>query len=205
MNKLVSNKVFRGGTTSISPGQYITDGSAIFLVIDQRDGTPVGRVLFDSSVRPGYIKANGARITTDEHPRITKYMIENNLYVTEEEHVNYPGLFGYNGEDSNSFLLPDLRNLFIRGKNDNIENGQYQEDAIRNITGSWRSEYNIILADGSDSDGALYPYGTTPGCFGGSRASSGWGYGLNFDASRIVPTAEENRPVNISYIPVIRY
>ena len=142
----------------------------------------------------------------NEHPRITKFMIENNLYVSEEEHINYPGLFGYNGKDSNSFLLPDLRNLFIRGKNDNIENGQYQEDTIRNITGEFHSTWNV-----SNGFHSLQPSGCfiqgypQSGRLQGTDSKNGTPYGVGFDASRVVPTAEENRPVNISYIPVIRY
>ncbi len=68
-----------------------------------------------------------------------------------------------------------------------------QEDAIRNITGG---------STASPNSGACY-YGA-----GGVRkfADEGLrgGSALNFDASRVVPTAEENRLVNAAVRHLIR-
>ncbi len=78
-----------------------------------------------------------------------------------------------------------------KGKSANSFNGGEQTDAIRNITG-----------------GVSYGFGS--GCFSGafklrqqvnSALSGGRGYGYtkyDFDASRVVPTANENRPRNLT-------
>ena len=93
---------------------------------------------------------------------------------------------------------PDYRGVFLRGLGGNSASlGELQGDAIRNITGTM---------GGSASDRAgLWDYGT--GVFyqfnlgRNSVEHSGDYYsyvsqGMGFDASRIVPTAEENRPIN---------
>ncbi len=94
--------------------------------------------------------------------------------------------------------VPDYRGVFLRGLGGNSASlGELQGDAIRNITGTM---------GGSSSDKAgLWDYGT--GVFyqfnlGRSSVEySGQYYnyvsqGMGFDASRVVPVANENRPVN---------
>ena len=86
--------------------------------------------------------------------------------------------------------VPDLRGLFLRGHGGNsAELGIQQGDAIRNITGSFGQH-------GSASAGGVFY--RTGGCAEDIRSSYGdWsGNGVGFDLSRVVPTAEENRPVN---------
>ena len=98
--------------------------------------------------------------------------------------------------------LPDMRGEFIRG----LDNGRgvdagrgmlsAQSDAIRNITGDigfysngaftylskvfYGERKNNILGSTSTNSGEYYSFAT-------------------FDASRVVPTANENRPRNIAY------
>ena len=81
--------------------------------------------------------------------------------------------------------------------------GTYQSDAIRNITG-WAQ--NVVADDAAPmtASGALW-WG------GGSRVRSWVGTSgdamrrLNFDASKSVPTADENRPKNIQLNFFMRY
>lgn len=97
----------------------------------------------------------------------------------------YPELFALMGNS-----VPDLRGLFLRGHGGNsAELGFRQGDAIRNITGSFGQH-------GSASAGGVFY--RTGGCAEDIRSSYGdWsGNGVGFDLSRVVPTAEENRPVN---------
>lgn len=65
--------------STATAGQYVTDGTAKFVVDDIRDGTPVGRVVFDSVLRPGYVRANGATITSASvnYPRLVAYLQAN--------------------------------------------------------------------------------------------------------------------------------
>nr|ELR5039968.1 tail fiber protein [Providencia stuartii]ELR5081389.1 tail fiber protein [Providencia stuartii] len=100
--------------------------------------------------------------------------------------------------------LPDLRGEFIRGLDAgrNIDSGRTalssQGDAIRNIKGQ--------MADANDRmlifSGAFYSsgvQGSNSGLIGG-----GAGRIVNFDASRVVPTANENRPRNIAFLYIVR-
>lgn len=107
-----------------------------------------------------------------------------------------------------SGVLPDLRGLFIRGWDNgrNLDGGRtllsFQGDAIRNITGY----YTQNLAGNSywnGYGGAFYQEGNA---FGHHANNSG-GNGATtkkFDASRVVPTANENRPVNMAFNYIVR-
>lgn len=104
-------------------------------------------------------------------------------------------------EGADTIRLPDTRGDFSRdaggrkgdGANDGVYGvGEWHGDAIRNIKGT--AEYN--------EDGTIYGFfNKTSGPFYGgeksARAFNGAGgnlAGVNFDASRCVPTANENRP-----------
>jgi hypothetical protein len=103
--------------------------------------------------------------------------------------------------------VPDYRGIFLRGFGSQVSNhygnvshisatlGELQGDSIRNITGSF-------VAD------VVSPYYGNHG-YGAFRDDGPIGYGddtpqpnelrqYSFDASRVVPVAIENRPVNIA-------
>ena len=117
----------------------------------------------------------------------------------------YPELFAVVGGQ-----VPDLRGMFLRGYgaqtsshygsvvHQSGELGMVQGDAIRNITGS----------SGDSPNSGAYYYGALAGGAGGARKFAGEGLrgrsAINFDASRVVPTAEENRPVNTAVRYLIR-
>ena len=131
----------------------------------------------------GWLKCNGAPFDKAKYPKLA---------------VAYP-----------SGNLPDLRGEFIRGWDDGrgIDTGRgmltSQGDAIRNIT--------AVLCDLSANSGVE---GTTGAAFiswrWGSKTnvttgSTSWGqYNLTIDASRQVPTANENRPKNIAFNYIVR-
>ena len=81
------------------------------------------------------------------------------------------------------------------------EAGSWQQDAIRNILGQLGSiwSYKNTLPGGT---GALS--WTTSGEGGFAASSEITMQGVTFDASCVVPTAEEDRPVNVA-LPVILY
>ena len=117
----------------------------------------------------------------------------------------YPELFAVLGGQ-----VPDLRGVFLRGYgaqtsshygsvvHQSGELGMVQGDAIRNITGS----------SGDSPNSGAYYYGALAGGAGGARKFAGEGLrgrsAINFDASRVVPTAEENRPVNTAVRFLVR-
>ncbi len=109
----------------------------------------------------------------------------------------YPELFAVLGGN-----VPDLRGLFLRGHGGNSAAlGIQQSDAIRNITGTLanvqESQQRSAYATGAfrltTSMTQGHPYYTVNGS-----------YGCDFDASRVVPTANENRPVNMAVRYFIR-
>ena len=99
------------------------------------------------------------------------------------------GWFHCNGQNG----TPDLRGYFLRGKTDERALGSFQEDAQQKITGN----FAITNRDnrGEDADGAFKRIGYYNAQLK-SGGSDEWGQKINFDSSRQVRTAEENRPKN---------
>lgn len=143
--------------------------------------------------------------------------VSRTTYATLFNHLTTAGLikpqigkqtweFG-SGDGSTTFTLADYSGLFLRGTpSDNSSLGVYQGDAIRNITGKWYTSGDRFTGNDSNHfEGAMYQ----------ERRHNTWQYsgqglgnrltGVGFDASRVVPTATENRPVNISLMTVIKY
>nr|WP_246584532.1 phage tail protein [Yersinia kristensenii] len=141
----------------------------------------------------GYLKCNGASFNKTQYPKLA---------------LAYP-----------SGVLPDLRGEFIRGWDDGRGADaarallSAQGDAIRNITaGTNTAPYKGWLANGQlatgDGTGALsvtsvgtqvYSAISTPS----TSLPVNWFY-WNFDSSRVVPTAAENRPRNIAFNYIVR-
>ncbi|ATV45996.1 hypothetical protein CTV95_00340 [Pectobacterium brasiliense] len=134
--------------------------------------------LFPGAVAPaGWLKCNGQLFDTAQFPILAS---------------RYPSGF-----------LPDLRGEFVRGWDDSrgADAGRallsQQGDAIRNITG-----YLNPGGNGAYGDGALFKYDVgRQGSSGGANSDSAR---FTFDASRVVPTAEENRPRNIAFNYIVR-
>ncbi|MEF5011579.1 tail fiber protein, partial [Escherichia coli] len=144
---------------------------------------PVGvPVPWPSATPPtGWLKCNGAAFSAEEYPELAK------VYPTNK--------------------LPDLRGEFIRGWDDGrgVDAGRQllssQGDAIRNIEG---------FADGGISmsfdaiRGAFYDAGTRSARMPNNTTTIDKTDDLGFDASRVVPTANENRPRNIAFNYIVR-
>lgn len=121
--------------------------------------------------------------------------------------ADYPELFSVieytYGGSGNSFNLPKFDDgRFFRSTGGNADTlGRLQGDAIRNITGHIIANQlsSINLTEGALSTvvmGTGYSY----------LQNGGPNYGLHtyFDASKVVPTANENRPINSSMIVLIK-
>ena len=114
-----------------------------------------------------------------------------------------------NAANPTGLYVPKLSDQFFRGWTGGAgrEAGSWQGDAIRNVTGSAGigGQTGIAYPLAMDGNtGALCPQGEK-GTHSLSTMTSVNTYGgLVFDASHAVPTAAENRPVNIA-VPVILY
>ena len=161
----------------------------------------VGEVAFFARATPpsGWLKANGAAVS-----RTTYAALFAAIGTT----------FGA-GDGRTTFNLPDLRGEFLRCLDDgrNIDRGRRlgtaQGDTIRNIIGkldgSAMGSGNQVLEGKMIASGAI---GTTYQQRQWSGDQGGWGeqsVSFDFDASRVVPTANENRPRNVALLACIKY
>ncbi|ECG9023122.1 phage tail protein [Salmonella enterica] len=179
-------------------GKTSTQGVLDYLGLGEGSALPVGvPVPWPSATPPtGWLKCNGAAFSAEEYPELAK------AYPTNK--------------------LPDLRGEFIRGWDDGrgMDTGRAilsaQGDAIRNIYGEFRTvnteNYSIWETVGSFK-GAIVPLSpsTNNSYFSLTRSmvterADGAVYPkvIGLDASRIVPTANENRPRNIAFNYIVR-
>ena len=150
------------------------------------DGLPIGAYLSypsQKTIPAGFLIADGRSLKKAEYTELFDVIS-----------------YAYGGSGDN-FNLPNFADgKFMRGTGGNAAAlGTAQQDAIRNITGS--------IVTRSNTDGNIQ----AQGAFGGEVAGSWWaqmtrgsGTNINFDASRIVPTANENRPYNMSVVVLIK-
>jgi hypothetical protein len=132
--------------------------------------------------------------------------------------TTYAALFavvGYTyGRSGDKFLLPNFSDgKFMRSIGGNAAAlGASQPDAIRNITG----EINTSAEDIDYKNPVFYNNGRydAQGAFekiirANTRRSqltqTGTSQAWSFDASRVVPTANENRPLNMAVVVLIKY
>lgn len=158
-------------------------------IILQQSGVPVGTIEYFAMATPpaGYLKADGAAVGRDTY---------------QELFAAIGTQFGQ-GDGGTTFNLPDLRGEFIRGW-DNGRNadadrifGSAQEDAIRNITGTISAGF----ADASTANEGAFCNAVQTGAYGYGSSTH---FKSDFDASRVVPTAAENRPRNIALLACIK-
>ena len=184
----------------VSPNDVLSSSGRSINKSIQQDEV-VGEVAFFARTTPpsGWLKANGAAVS-----RTTYAELFAAIGTT----------FGA-GDGRTTFNLPDLRGEFLRGLDDgrSIDRGRRlgtaQGDAIRNITGkldgSAMGSGNQVLEGKMIASGAI---GTTYQQRQWSGDQGGWGeqsVSFDFDASRVVPTASENRPRNVALLACIKY
>ncbi|VEW03467.1 phage tail-collar fiber domain-containing protein [Escherichia coli] len=181
LNALAGKQPLDNTLTNLS-GKDVA-GLLTYLGLGEGSALPVGvPVPWPSATPPtGWLKCNGAAFSAEEYPELAK------AYPTNK--------------------LPDLRGEFIRGWDDGrgVDAGRQllssQGDAIRNIEG---------FADGGIGmsfdaiRGAFYDAGTRSARMPNNTTTIDKTDDLGFDASRVVPTANENRPRNIAFNYIVR-
>ena len=104
---------------------------------------------------------------------------------------------------------PDYRGVFLRGLGSVTSNhygtvthtssnlGELQGDAIRNITGTMGGSNSVDVGLWDYGTGVFYQFNQGRNSVANGRAWYSYvSQGMGFDASRVVPVANENRPVN---------
>ncbi|EBA8528668.1 phage tail protein [Salmonella enterica] len=173
-------------------------GLLAYLGLGEGSALPVGvPVPWPSATPPtGWLKCNGAAFSAEEYPELAK------AYPTNK--------------------LPDLRGEFIRGWDDGrgMDTGRAilsaQGDAIRNIYGEFKTvnteNYSIWESVGSFKGAVVSLNPSTNNSYFSlirsmvTERTDGAVYPkvIGLDASRIVPTANENRPRNIAFNYIVR-
>ncbi|OWO79305.1 phage tail protein [Photorhabdus luminescens] len=135
---------------------------------------------------PGYLTCNGQSFDKSLYPKLAEA---------------YP-----------AGKVPDLRGEFIRGWDDSrgVDPGRVcgttQGDAIRNITGRLdvRLDGSFSIVDAA-SGSFTKTRDTSSGLYCLQEANYARGAdNVTFDASRVVPTANENRPRNVAFNYIVR-
>lgn len=156
-----------------------------YLGLGEGSALPVGApVPWPSATPPtGWLKCNGAPFSAAQYPKLA---------------LAYPSL-----------ALPDLRGEFIRGWDDGrgIDAGREilsaQGDAIRNIVGHISCVRRGTGAS-DNADGTFRYDSSWSSKIRGEALEDDWGSVVSFDASRVVPTAPENRPRSIAFNFIVR-
>lgn len=164
-------------------------------------GMPVGVILLlpfrKDELPQGWHFCNGAAVSLDSaqgralNALPAGYKADWGI-TTLDGAVTLPNLFSEDG-----------RGCFLRSVDGVTRQvGAVEEDAIRNITGDItnNSNYDTQLSAGTGCFTAVMKEGVRSWNSSGANARS---VGANFDASRVVPTAEENRPLNLGMTPAV--
>ena len=168
---------------------WALDGNPLFGVI-----TRLSNAGITAQTPSGYLEIGGANPNT-------RYNFSNYPRIQRALTAGYGSEYFTNNGD-NTFSIVDLRGRFPRlwSNGGNIDGGRtfntLQGDAIRNMTGR--------LVRGTGAGGGLVE--GADGVFSGASPSRSPAQGsnfncfsvINFSASRVVPTANENRPYNFN-------
>ena len=182
-------------------GVIIHDGTAVWIVDDLRDGTPVGVVRGSLYLPAGYIKCNGATVQRADYPRLVALADKYNLW-TDDATAN-AGLFG-RGDSVATMVLPNWTDRMVQLAGEGI--GASVMAGLPNITGGPIKPIRTVSGVNINA-GALLQIADqgahTEGGDGPQNAVS-----IKFDASKSNPIyggSNTVQPAAIKLIPIIRY
>ncbi len=186
-----------------------------------KKGLPVGAIVaFPSAVTNpnGFLRANGSTFNASAFPDLFKVLGNSNQLpdltrsdvgmtayfatdaipagwiafddiATQVTEQRYPELYRHLvGKYGSIASVPKVADRFLRNAGNGLSVGQTQEDAIRNITGKFGP------VDGDDRHTGAFRQEESFG-YGATLERSRWW--VSFDASRVVPVANENRPKSL--------
>lgn len=163
-------------------------------------------LLHRSKIEDGDLALDGQLVSRTDYPELWEVAQKSGLLITDTAWLSDPlkRIAYSSGDGETNFRLPDyngiqdqsLKSPVLRGDGYS-SSGTALSDAIRNITcfqGATRENYETPT-------GAFYKSSGGSAAGSGSQATTTWT--MYFDASRVVPTANENRPVSAFGIYVV--
>ena len=208
---ILANTVVNGDLVIVAGGDVFIPAGAGFSDLDQMINNiqtlPIGAILNGYTIFGNCIVAFGGEFNRADYPKLWAYLQANPSLVKTQaqwqtEATANGGICGFfsDGNGTTTFRVPNLDKAFLRPDSRTI--ASYQGDAIRNIIGSTGPNGKWLDSASVAMDGAFANKNRQSlSLIGGSGALTFTGF--DFDASRVVPTAQENRPKNIAVLPLI--
>lgn len=160
----------------------------------------IGLFDYGYEAKPYHIIAFGGEFNRADYPLLWSWIQGKSFLKTETQWQNEAsvngGICGFysSGNGTTTFRVPNLNKAFLRPGSRTV--GSFQGDAIRNMAGNFIGVIKASL--GASGVFAETDQGTIV-----SIGSGGFRSNMSFDASRVVPTSDENRPINIAVLPLI--
>ena len=197
----------------VQAGQYVTDGTAVFLVCDIRDGAQVGDIKMSPVLRKGYVQANGALLSnaSTNYPRLVAFVQENPTLPAADDTARADNKALYVYDDTKDTLrVPDATGRVLQGG----ASVQSLEAGLPNIIGQMgmrkvnnnNSAQSIFLSQQGAFTQDSYSDSNVAGLALSSNINS-WGR-LYFNASSSNPIYSASatvQPPALSLIPQIKY
>ena len=186
-------------------GQLITDGDAVWIIDDVRDGARVGDIILRPTLRDGYIKANGATVKASEYLRLLAWVQEAGMTVTAEQYVQDCSKYVYD-RAADMLTLPDATGRVLLG----WTTVKSLEAGLPNIKGEINNLADFSDGGAPSESGALtylHHYFASSGI---SNINDGRdvGTGFSFDASKSNPIYGRSttvQPPALTMIAQIKY
>jgi len=167
-----------------------------------------------AAIPAGYVAADGQVLSRADYPELWDMLSRNQFnIVSDTDWLSAPDKRASfsSGDEVSTFRMPDingvqqnsLKGLFIRGDG-YAASGTVNRDAIRNIVASLSGATSTWATGSWDSSSGAFYLSRSNIPVTRSSTSQMLNSGVNFSASRVVPTADENRPVSANFIAIIR-
>ena len=179
--------VVAGTTNSTEPsfagasvGDYISDGTAKWIVEDTRNGHMVGEVFTDTILRPGCVKALGATANnaSTNYPRILAYLTENPTMAASDATDKAANPYKWLYDSQNDTLtMPDYTDRFVEGG----AAAGVKAAGLPNITGKMAKE-NLFGANPVGTASGAFKYDASGAGYCNNGNAYGWAH-IAFDAS----------------------
>ncbi|AWX99504.1 hypothetical protein A8139_05495 [Marinomonas primoryensis] len=191
--------------TALITVRYIAESFYIASQINPKTGNPValiGEIITSpfSGIGACKMRFDSGELSRATHPILFAKAQKTGLIAQATKDADlliYGGKWG-DGDGTTTFTCPIYDGTFLRyadngrGLDVGREFGSFQGDAIRNIKGN----FSAILPNVFENalSGPFQAVYTSNGTSSGTNGN----LGINFDASHVVPTADENRPISVA-------